>query len=420
MQVPTHPKLPSSFSLPSASFEISYHLEVSLTIDTPVQPIDYKTLERIVLVRAVRPFTLLPITLPTPPPLLPTLEGLVEFSLSEQDYPDCELAAAVTAGDWVDRFSLALGPAKEAGPPLRTSLSSISNALKGVAAAVAVPLGPSTLPAAEIAISEPWTIACSIPTSSYSPSSTIPLDLTLFRQANSASGNVLPSGELLVRAELVRRERIHHSELSPLPVDQERGLVDEEVLVVSFGRFDISSLAISATTGEISLPRLIFPLGHGTGSRPWHSGYTTSLTVSPEALTPFSTRPAFTFHSHCSSRFYLAVHVGFSPTQTSLAPCSNEHALIPTSALPSSANSIPKDLRSRSLLVPIVIGSVGEPNGARYHRTWRELYLEREEGSSSVEERPRMISGSAIDEEGGWLYPPPSYQSALLEEEYMR
>lgn len=411
--MPTHPKLPPTFALPSKSFEIVYHLEVHLTIDNPVQSLlldPAADRERTTLIRADREFTLLPVTLPSVKPDLPGLEGLVTVSAFKQ-----EAAAAPVPGShgWMDRLNSALGPiraglhagADEHVEPSRR-FSILGGALMGVAAAVATP-APASPPLS-------WTIVPSMPTSTYSPSSNIPLDLTLLPPSSSDSA-AHPTGELVIRATLLRREHIFHSDSVPTPVDEERGLVAEEEIISSCGRFDLASLTLN-TDGKIQLPRLNLPLGYGVRSKPWTQGFTTSLTISPEASAPIPTTPTSPIHTHCSSRFYLSLHLAFCPIPTSHTPASNTFS---TPASSHATMDIPRQLKPRLLLIPLTVGSVGEPAGARHRRGWRELYLERTGEDGTGEERGRMVSGVACDEEGSWLVAPPSYEDAVLQEAYV-
>lgn len=357
------------------------------------------------LIRAEREFTLLPVTLPSTKPDLPGLEGLVEIAASRTEVSVTSSTVAGATG-WIDRLNMALGPLREnANSTHRFSM--LGGALTAVAAAVAV-----TAPT----LSTSWTIVPSLPTSAYSPSSNIPLDLTLVASSPSSTSDKTGrplTGELLIRATLLRREHVYHSETMPSPADEERGLVKEEEILSSSGRFDLASLNIGPD-GQIQLPRLNLPVGYGPRARLWTKGFTTSLTISPDASSTSESSPSSPIHTHCSSRFYLSLHLAFCPVSTSHTPASNVFSN------PSSSRSpmeIPLNLKPRLLLIPITIGSVGEPQGARHRRGWRELYLERENGSG--EERGRMISGVAVDDEGSWLVAPPSYQDALEAEEYI-
>ena len=415
--MPTHPKLPPTFSLPFKCFEIVYSLEVHLTIDNPIEPLILNSTEdrqRITLIRAEREFTLLPVTLPSTKPDLPGLEGLVEV-VAPKPVLLASGSASTVAGTsgWTDRLNTALGPIRMGlGGGEEVSASRRFSMLAGgfttaVAAAVSSP--PSSPPTS-------WTILPSLPTSTYSPSSNIPLDLTLV--APTPSTPVVgpprpPTGELLIRATLLRREHIFHSDSMPTPVDEERGLIAEDEIVSSCGRFDLASLSVGRD-GRIQLPRLNLPLGYGTRSQLWTHGFTTSLTISPDLSSLPDPAPSSPLHTHCSSRFYLSLHLAFCPIPTSHLPAPNAFS---TPSSSGSTMDIPFNLKPRLLLIPITVGSVGEPQGARHRRGWRELYLEREDGSG--EERGRMVSGVAMDEEGAWMVAPPSYELACEAEEYV-
>lgn len=383
VQVPTHPKLPPSFDLPSSSFQIAYHLEVTLTIDNPMSVTESCLPEcdpeRVVLVSASQGFTLLPTTLPTAKPELPILEDLVRSELATDSSPpksmdpiteNTERQGALIGGGsgWIDRLSSAFGT-------------------RGQANTARQPFPPAGGQAPS------WSIVPSIPTSTFSPSSIIPLDLTLLPPLSS---DVPPSGVLFVKASLIRREHVFYSAIAPSAADEDRGLIMEEELASSSETFDFTGVSLpSISPAGLILPQITLPLGYGsTCSSLWNSGFTTSLTVSPDSMAGVGAQ----VHSHCSSRFFLSIHVAHS--------------------LPSSLEVDTAVPRSKTLLVPITIGSVGEPQGARHRRTWRELYLERDDDGRG-EERGRMVSGSAIDEESGWMCPPPSYGEACLERAYV-
>jgi hypothetical protein len=432
VQVPTHPKLPPSFSLPSSSFQISYHLEVNLTIDNPSPTVDSYSpegeLERVTLVSAQRGFTLLPVTLPGAKPELPVLEGLVrsERRRSESRRESLEAMtvdeksgsrrmsgiellaggsaghghARTASGGWMDRLSSAFGGGARAGGECR--FGSLSANITAVAHRFSA---KSDVPTAEHEESfESWSIVPSLPTSTYSPSSTIPLDLTILSPSNFASSSpASPSGTLHVKATLIRREHVFHSSTAPTAHDEDRGLVKEEEVVTISSSFALDGLSSSLSSLDggnkgISLPQISIPIGYGPASTSlWSSGFTTSLTVSPDLITSID-QPA-QVHSHCSSRFFLAVALIHSLSHS-----------YPTSS--SEAG------QTRNLLIPLTIGSVGEPEGARHRRTWRELYLERGDDGRG-EETGRMVSGSGIDEEQGWMCPPPSYGEACQERAYV-
>lgn len=63
-QIPTSPRLPPTFAVPSAAFGMSYALCASLSCDAP----EGHGQERILIARAAAPFDLYPATLPTPSP----------------------------------------------------------------------------------------------------------------------------------------------------------------------------------------------------------------------------------------------------------------------------------------------------------------------------------------------------------------
>lgn len=366
-----------------------------MTLDRPTE--DLKVIaepERAHLVQTTRQFTLLPVTLPSAPPTLPGLKGLLEIPASapvvaRSASPLIGLGITAHAG-WMDKLHNAFEPIRHSLHGLQIEPRSSSRSSS-----------PSNSDHTPL---KSWAILPSLPTSTFSPSSNVPLDFVL-RAPSGSRGAILPQGQLLVKASIVRREHSFSSTTLPSTEDESHGLIGEEELIAASGRFDLASLAGSAHNGRIALPRLNLPLGYGEDTSLWSSGMTTSLTVSPDPSRPHSPNPV---HTHCSSRFYVGLQIAFSPTTTDE----------PTNAF--SINQpifIPSVLKSRSLLIPITIGSVGEPQGARHRRSWRELYLARDEVTG--EEAPRMVNGSGIDDERGWMVPPPCYQDALLEKEYI-
>lgn len=385
VQVPSNPTLPPTFDLPTSPFEIAYHLSVTLTVDDPtyesIGPDD--PAPRIVLDQSARGFDLLPTTLPSVAPDLAPITGLLEMT-SRRRESFTAMVGAASAG-WLDRFSTAIDPLMVGfgvSPP-RTAMM-----FNGAA---------STGPTAD-ASPMSWSIVPSLPTTSFSPSSVIPVDFALRPPAASPSAQ-LPAGQVIIRAALLRREYLHTSQGVPPSNDAADGLVSEEEIVSCIGRHDMACVP----SVHPSLPRLSLPLGFGAGHA-WANGFSTSISVSPAPSAPRT-------HVHCASRFYLSLQVAFAPTGSpGLEPATGAYILNdPT-------GHIPLDLASRTIFIPISIGSVGEPPGAN-RRAWRELYLGRNERTG--EERPQLIDGCAVDHEEGWILPPPSYEAAIAEPEYI-
>lgn len=386
--------MPPSYSLPGSVFQIVYQLEVNLTLDRPVDPAHPSAApERVHLVQTTRQFSLLPVTLPSVPPTLPSLKGLLEVPLATPSpKPEPLVGLGISAGaGWMGKLHQALEPIRH----------SLAGAAPDGTRSPSPPTGADQPPVAS------WSIVPSLPTSTFSPSSNVPLDIVL-RAPSASPGSPLPEGQLLVKASIVRREHAFTSPTAPSTLEESRGLVSEEEIIASTGAFDLATLARGQTGGRVSLPRLNLPLGFGAASSGWTSGMTTSLTVSPDPSRPDS--PSAPLHTHCSSRFYVALQIAHSPVPGAAAEGARGFAL-------DRPILIPSVLKSRSLLIPITVGSVGEPAGARHRRSWRELYLARDELTG--DEAPRMVGGSAIDDERGWLVPPPSYDDALLEQEYV-
>jgi hypothetical protein len=436
VQVPTHPRLPPSFRLPGSIFEIVYALEVSLTIDrTSPAGASKDESDRVQLVRTSREFTLLPTTLPSQPPVLPPLDGLLDVPLPAPAaglQPPSSVAAASQSlvglgisapAGWMDKL-------QQAFVPLRYSLGGHSAASDGSASGSRSRSHSPVPPPSTFAVSAAsakaaaeanpsWSVQPLLSTSAFSPSSNIPLDLMLVAplSASLRDTQALPEGQLLVKASILRREHAFSSRSAPSKLEETRGLVHEEEIVSASGAFDLSLLLPtgSPTTKTVKLPRLDLPLGFGPLAKPWASGMTTSLTVSPDPMQAEDFDGQAHLHTHCSSRFYLALQVAYLPSTPNTSTTGSDQ---PTNDFQLNRPLfIPSVLRSRSLLIPITIGSVGEPSGARHRRTWRELYLATNERTG--EEAPRMVSGSAVDDERGWLLPPPSYETALGEREYI-
>ncbi|CDZ98082.1 hypothetical protein [Phaffia rhodozyma] len=414
VQVPVNSKFPATFNLPYASFQVSYHLEATLTIDTPKNPFPLsdpsiaQPVGRVTLVKALIGFTLLPDTLPTVEPCLPPIEAFVPASsmssITNQNR-DIEYSSVRSASELLkDRFCHALGPKKVGlGDRSEGDLKASS-------------------------VEDAWSVDVRAPTTTFSPTSIVPIDLVLSQQSltgysatNSSTRPIRPTGEIIVKAIVSRREAFLQSHSIPTMEEVDMsGIVGEEEIIASWGRFDLAFLSCSEDGKQLMLPRLNIPLGydhnHPSSSSPtgWTHGFTTSLTVSAaQDDSDMSFAPIYT---HCSSRFYVSLHIAYSPTPTSStrAPPNMFRTLSPLSR-----THIPSQFLSRSLVFPITIGSVGEPQGARHQRTWRELYIDRTESDGQSDERPRMVRGSAIDEDGSWIVPPPPYQVAKNQEIYV-
>jgi hypothetical protein len=384
VQVPSNPTLPPTFDLPTSPFEIAYHLSVTLTVDDPtyesVGPEDLAP--RLVLSHSVRSFALLPMTLPTVAPDLAPVTGLLEAP-SRRRESFTAMVGSASAG-WLDRFNTAIDPLK------------VGFGVSTPRVAASALNGASSTGTAHDAWPTSWSIEPSLPTTTFSPSSVIPVDFAL-RPPSALPSALPPAGQVIIRAALVRREYLHTSHGVPPVSDPDAGLLSEEEIVSCIGRHDLARIY----GVHPSLPRLSLPLGFGAGYA-WANGFSTSISVSPG---PSSSRT----HVHCASRFYLSLQVAFAPAGSCTSPPTHGYVLNDL------AGFIPPELTTRTILVPISIGSVGEPPGAN-RRAWRELYLGRND--STGEEVPQLIDGCAIDRDEGWILPPPSYEAALAEPEY--
>lgn len=380
VQVPSNPTLPPSFDLPTSAFEIGYHLSVTLSINDPEPaaspPGDHP--RRVVLSRSKRDFALLPTTLPTLAPSLAPIPGLLEAPSRRDSFT--ALVGSASAG-WLDRLSSAIDPLK-AGFGVPTSRSAQLHDMSA-ASSSAADAWPTS-----------WSIVPSMPTASFSPSSIVPVDF-LLQPPTACPTALLPAGQLVIRAALLRREYVFASALAPLSTDAQEGLLSEEQIVSCVGRLDLAA----APGVRPSLPRLSLPLGVGAGTA-WSKGFSTSLSVSPGPGSPHS-------HLQCASRFYLSLQLAFAPAGR-LPSATNRFVLDDPFVVPSG-------LASRTVLIPILIGSVGEPPGAN-RRLWRELYLGQNDATG--EERPQLVDGCAVDRDEAWILPPPSYEAALAEPVY--
>lgn len=373
VQVPSNPVLPPTFDLPDSAFEVSYQLTVSLTVDDPDPSAPDERPRRIVLSRSSRPFALLPTTLPTLAPEVPPIQGLLEAPRRDS----ISKLVGSASSSWLDRFNGAMEPLKSGfGVPSARSAS--------------VDLPGGLYPTS-------WSILPSVPTASYSPSSTIPVDFALNPPSALPSAS-LPNGYLIIRASLLRREFLYTSSGAPTVTDANEGLLSEETIAAVSHRVNL--LDLYSTDGK--LPRLSVPLGYGsTGVAAWDKGFSSSLSVTPSVG---SSSP----HIHCASRFFLSIHITFlSPSNLARSPSLATNEV--------SDPSVASHLPSRMVVIPISVGSVGEPPGSN-RRVWREMYIGRDEETG--EERPSMVEGCEVDREEGWIVAPPSYEVALGEPAY--
>jgi hypothetical protein len=80
---------------------------------------------------------------------------------------------------------------------------------------------------------------------------------------------------------------------------------------------------------------------------------------------------------------------------------------------------IPSVSKSRSLPIPMIIGSVVEAQGARHRRISRELHPACDKDTGEEAPAPGMVRSSVIDDNREWLVPPSSYQDGLRDEKHI-
>jgi hypothetical protein len=350
VQVPSTPRLPPTFTVPNSSFAVTYALTVSLTCDDQL-----RRGGRIVLAEAARAFEMMPETLPTREPVYNDQSFYVRT--------DRQTDGGV------------IGTAK--GLVRRANTR--------------------------------WTIKPAIQTTTYSPTSTIPLKLVLTPPAE-------PVGQtyhVLVRIALIRREHFTNNADDLRDRDGRKGLAKEEEILHRYAWFESHGESIDIANAHL-------PIMHGETA--WAHGYSTVLNVGPPPNSPGADQIAVssTFHVATTMAF-LAVHPE-GPTLDQLAG----RELLPMGqwSPPTPANS-PNRLSVsnlkrnfpgavRTLPLPVVIGSVSEPRGAMYMSSWWDLQLV----SNGEREVGRVIEGEAITSENGWIDPPPCYGDAVKEVPY--
>ncbi|WVW78174.1 hypothetical protein I302_100125 [Kwoniella bestiolae CBS 10118] len=377
VQVPSTPRLPPSFTVRSSSFAVTYALTVTLSCDDPAFP---NAGARVVLADTAKPFEMMPETLPTRAPRYVPSSFFVKTDL-----------------------------------PIESSF--------------VTPVPGENLPILPRQ-SAKWTIHPHIPTTTYSPTSTIPFSISLTPPSISDLQLELPSGyqplqpttQVLIRLALVRREHSSLSKQEPLD-SQGNGLVVEEEIVSRWGWIESSS------EDKIRLKDIALPL-LPDGSNTWKHGMSTMLNVNSSNTSPNGEEPGVSV----SSTFHLNVTLAFlsitpgSPVLSDYLPAGFSDANdlpieIPQPgefSEPLSPNSagyfnISKFKRYfpgtvKTLPLPIVVGSVSEPRGAMHNVRWSDLHLSR---NSRGREVGRMIHGESLSMENGWMVPPPSYHEAI-------
>ena len=242
-----------------------------------------------------------------------------------------------------------------------------------------------------------WTVEPFLPTTSFSPTSVVPLRIKLTPPSEDVS--VETQYQVFIRLAVIRREHLSSTPTHVQDPSGQSGLVKEVEVMSRFGWFESTCDPIEI---ESSIPLMI-------GDR-WAHGFSTLLNVGPgpgpETVT-------------VSSTFHMAATLAFLPkSQRRLEDVLPVHSLPPMGVFtdPSTSSFDLAALKRmfpgtiRTLPLPIVIGSVSEPRSAMQLVRWSDLHLER---SPSGEEIGRIISGEVLTCEDGWIQAPPSYDDAL-------
>ncbi|WOO84741.1 uncharacterized protein LOC62_06G008254 [Vanrija pseudolonga] len=231
-----------------------------------------------------------------------------------------------------------------------------------------------------------WRLTPSLPTSTYSPTSSIPLQLRIEPPPEGSARRAL------VRVSLVRRERS----------DAQRATID-----VSSAWGWVRPAAGTATTVRYALPIMT--------AATWAHGFSTVLNVdaahgSGGGMTVI-----------VSSTFHLLVQAVFLADDEALGAWFEELGEQPfESGQFSRARAGAADDKAawdalvarhsaaqRTLSLPVILGSVSEPRGALHAYHWSDLLLGAD-GSAG-----RMVEGEAFSSEDGWMCAPPTYSQAL-------
>lgn len=230
-----------------------------------------------------------------------------------------------------------------------------------------------------------WRLSPSLPTSTYSPTSSVPLQLCIEPPLEGAPRRVI------LRISLVRRERS----------DAQRATVD-----VSTAWGWVRPTAGATTTVRHALPIMTAPT--------WAHGFSTVLNVDAAHGTSGATTVV-------SSTFHLLVQAVFLRDDEELSTWFDE---LGGEQLDegqfSRARGGTADERAqwdalvarhaaaqRTLSLPVILGSVSEPRGALHAYHWSDLQL------GAAGEPGRMVEGEAFSSEDGWMCAPPTYSQAL-------
>ncbi|ORX35922.1 hypothetical protein BD324DRAFT_651834 [Kockovaella imperatae] len=344
VQVPCTPRLPPSFATPGSSFAVTYALSVTLTCDDPARPGG-----RVYLAETARGFEMMPETLPTRTP---------RYS---------------PTSFWVKSERPASTPARS------RSLTRRPNSK--------------------------WSVEPFLPTTTFSPTSTIPLRIKL--SPPEEPDLVGTRYQVVVRLAVIRREHLSTSPAHVQDPSGQSGLVKEVEVISRYAWFETVTETIEF---EAALPLMI-------GNR-WTHGFSTMLNVGSanSAQGPIDTIAV-------SSTYHLATTLAFLPQAPGLREVKLQDVFpfeMPAMGVFSEPTTMPPfDLSVlkrrfpgtiRTLPLPIVVGSVSEPRSAMQLLRWSDLHLER---TPNGEEIGRIITGEQLSCEDGWIQAPPSYGDAI-------
>jgi hypothetical protein len=252
-----------------------------------------------------------------------------------------------------------------------------------------------------------WSVRPMLPTTTFSPTSMIPLELEIAPPKDAPDSEF----QIAIRVALRRREHTSYG-FGPVDPNVNDQMVKDEEVVVKWGWIEADGHS------TVRIPEIILPLMLG---QEWKYGASTMLNVG-SARSQYGQNHV-TDHAGISvaSTFHLCITLAFAqhslrdilpseagasmPPPGVFGPATTSEAC--TLSLTELKRTFPGTVRT--LPIPIVIGSVAEPRDAMHISRWSDLHLERRHGR----ERGRMIHGEALTYEDGWVCPPPAYVDAL-------
>lgn len=252
-----------------------------------------------------------------------------------------------------------------------------------------------------------WSVRPMLPTTTFSPTSMIPLELEIAPPKDAPDSEF----QIAIRVALRRREHTSYG-FGPVDPNVNDQMVKDEEVVVKWGWIEADGHS------TVRIPEIILPLMLG---QEWKYGASTMLNVG-SARSQYGQNHV-TDHAGISvaSTFHLCITLAFAqhslrdilpaeaganmPPPGVFGPATSSEAC--TLSLTELKRTFPGTVRT--LPIPIVIGSVAEPRDAMHISRWSDLHLERRQGR----ERGRMIHGEALTYEDGWVCPPPAYADAL-------